>query len=126
MLVWHCVHGLRPEESDALKISRWMLESVGSRLGVGPATSLSFSSHADAQSVTTTTANECSLVMGCLRFDHGRTFTTSVPFMSSWPFPQYSEQRTGNSPADEATKSMVTVSPLGIFSSTLNFLIPMP
>src|SRR6188474_1855017 len=53
--------------------------------------------------------------------------TTSIPFMSSWPSPQYSEQRIGNSPTAVATNSIVTGSPpRGIFLSILNFLICRP
>ena len=43
--------------------------------------------------------------------------------MSSWPSPQYSEQRIGNSPAAEATNSIVTGSPpRGTFLFDLEFL----
>ena len=49
--------------------------------------------------------------------------TTSIPFMSSWPSPQYSEQRIGNSPAAAATNSIVTGSPpRGTFLVDLEFL----
>src|SRR5262245_39965320 len=35
--LWQSVHARRPAESVASKMSRWMLEKVGSSMGVGPA-----------------------------------------------------------------------------------------
>src|SRR5262245_7526224 len=55
-----------------------------------------------------------------------RAFTTNVPFICSWPSPQNSVHRIGNSPAASAMKSMLTVSPRGISFDTLNRLMPNP
>src|SRR5262245_36560153 len=54
---WHVVQARRPAESVELKMSRWMLEKVGSNPGVGPAKSLSFSSHADTHTTETAKAS---------------------------------------------------------------------
>ena len=108
-----------------------MLENVGVRFGVGPATSDSFSSQpaaADTETAITTIALR-KIMTSLLRYGVAAApaLTTSVPFMSPWPSPQNTEQRMGNLPASLAVNSITTGSPpRGISFETLNFLISKP
>src|SRR6058998_940799 len=92
-----------------------MLENVGSRFGVGPAILDRDSSQAAPVRIAVrarAVGQMCARRIrgrssqggkGALHGDDhrsaGRAVTTSVAFMSSWPLPQYSEQRISNSPA---------------------------
>ena len=57
-VMWHWMQAARPLESVVSKISRWMLEKVGVRFGVGPVTSDSFSSQPATAAHSTSTGDE--------------------------------------------------------------------
>src|SRR6185436_5357701 len=126
-----------------------MLLNVGSRFGVGPVRSDSASSQAAVPANTAAATRrlrtrkriDSPLIQfwGAGGSDGGgagaagaggaasRATTTSTPFMSSWPTPQYSEQKKGKRPASSAVNSTVTaLFPRGISLAILNFFSSIP